>query len=62
MLTGDKHSVAEKNADDIGITHIEAECLPADKLKILKNTVIIIVQLLLLVTVLSLAAADIGIA
>lgn len=32
MLTGDRKVVAEEVATKIGITHIKAECLPADKL------------------------------
>lgn len=36
MLSGDKKDVAKNIAKKIGITHIHAECLPADKLKILK--------------------------
>jgi heavy metal translocating P-type ATPase len=37
MLSGDKKDVAKNIAKKIGITHIHAECLPADKLKILKD-------------------------
>jgi heavy metal translocating P-type ATPase len=37
MLTGDKKIVAQKIAKESGITHIQAECLPADKLKALKS-------------------------
>jgi P-type E1-E2 ATPase len=37
MLTGDKRSVAERIAQQVGITHVEAELLPADKLSALKR-------------------------
>ena len=37
MLSGDKKSVAERIAHEVGITHVEAECLPADKLHALKR-------------------------
>lgn len=37
MLTGDKKSVAERIAREVGITHVEAECLPADKLAAIKR-------------------------
>lgn len=37
MLSGDKKSVAERIAHEVGITHIEAECLPADKLSALQR-------------------------
>ncbi len=32
MLTGDKQQVADRIARAVGITHVKAECLPADKL------------------------------
>jgi len=37
MLTGDKKSVAEHIAHEVGITHVEAECLPVDKLDAIKR-------------------------
>lgn len=37
MLTGDKRSVAERIAQKVGITHVEAELLPADKLSALRK-------------------------
>lgn len=37
MLTGDKRSVAERIAHEVGITHVEAECLPSDKLAAIKR-------------------------
>jgi P-type E1-E2 ATPase len=37
MLSGDKKTVAERIAHEVGITHVEAECLPADKLNALKR-------------------------
>jgi len=37
MLTGDKKSVAERIAHEVGITHVEAECLPVDKLNAIKR-------------------------
>lgn len=37
MLTGDKHSVAIKIANQTGISDVKAECLPSDKLLALKE-------------------------
>ena len=37
MLTGDRRSVAEKVANELGCTEFEAECLPETKLKILER-------------------------
>ena len=36
MLTGDQESVAETIAAEVGITEVHGECLPQDKLTILK--------------------------
>lgn len=37
MLTGDHPEIAEKIAANVGITDIHAECLPKDKIRILKE-------------------------
>jgi heavy metal translocating P-type ATPase len=37
MLTGDKQAVADRIAKNVGITHVTADCLPADKLHALKK-------------------------
>lgn len=37
MLTGDKKAVAEKVAKEVGITQVQAECLPQDKIKRLQD-------------------------
>lgn len=37
MLTGDQESVAETIAAEVGITEVHGECLPQDKLTILKE-------------------------
>jgi P-type E1-E2 ATPase len=37
MLTGDKQAVADRIAHKVGITHVRADCLPADKLHALKQ-------------------------
>lgn len=37
MISGDKQSISETIAKEIGISEVYAECLPEDKLKILKS-------------------------
>ncbi len=37
MVTGDNQATAQKVADELGIDHVEADCLPADKLRVLEN-------------------------
>ncbi len=37
LLTGDKHTVAERIGAEIGITDIHAECLPEDKVKYVRE-------------------------
>lgn len=37
MISGDKKSICERVAKEIGITEVHAGCLPEDKLNILKN-------------------------
>lgn len=37
MLTGDKKAVADKVAKEVGITQVQAECLPQDKIKRLQD-------------------------
>lgn len=38
MLTGDHRSIAEEIAQKVGITEVHAECLPADKIRIVQET------------------------
>lgn len=37
MITGDKQATAQKIADQLGIIEVHADCLPKDKLQIVKN-------------------------
>ncbi|NCU38197.1 cadmium-translocating P-type ATPase [Candidatus Saccharibacteria bacterium] len=66
MLTGDRKIVADEIATEIGITHVRAECLPADKLAALhefkKNYSPIVFVGDGINDAPSLAAADVGIA
>lgn len=38
MLTGDHQKIANQIAKEVGITDVYAECLPKDKIEIIKNT------------------------
>lgn len=38
MLTGDHQKIADQIAKEVGITDVYAECLPKDKIEIIKNT------------------------
>lgn len=37
MLTGDRQSIADRIANQVGITEVHAECLPAEKIDVLKT-------------------------
>lgn len=37
MLTGDRQAIADRIADQVGITEVHAECLPAEKINVLKT-------------------------